>query len=65
MPCLYYYRWDPEKNQFERFTIEEGHVGTGLQIRVADFNGDGRLDIVTPGKSGTHVLLNKGRAVER
>jgi hypothetical protein len=64
MPCLYYYKWDPATNRFDRFTIEEGHVGTGLQIRVADLNGDGRADIITPGKSGTHILLNQGRAME-
>lgn len=64
MPCLYYYKWDPATNRFDRFTIEEGHVGTGLQIRVADLNGDGRPDIITPGKSGTHILLNQGRAME-
>ncbi len=64
MPCLYYYQWDQAKSRFHRFTIEEGHVGTGLQIRVADLNGDGRPDIITPGKSGTHVLLNEGRQRE-
>ena len=64
MPCLYYYRWDPKEKEFHRFTIEEGHVGTGLQIRIADLNGDGRQDIVTPGKSGTHILFNQGPGKE-
>jgi len=59
-PCIYYYSWNPAEGRFERHTIEEGHVGTGLQIRVADLNSDGRPDIVTPGKSGTHVLFNEG-----
>jgi len=59
-PCLYYYQWDNAAQEFNRHIIEEGHVGTGLQIRTADLDGDGRLDIVTPGKSGTHVLLNRG-----
>jgi hypothetical protein len=59
-PCLYYYSWNEAEGRFSRHTIEEGHVGTGLQIRTADLNGDGRLDLVTPGKSGTHILFNEG-----
>jgi len=59
-PCLYYYTWNVAEGRFERHTIEEGHVGTGLQLRVADMNADGRLDLITPGKSGTHILYNEG-----
>jgi FG-GAP-like repeat/FG-GAP repeat len=32
MPCLYYYTWDGKTQTFTRHTIEEGHVGCGLQI---------------------------------
>ena len=61
--CLYYYSWDPTAERFLRHTIDEGGgVGTGLQIRTTDLNGDGRLDIVVSGKSGTWILTNEGRA---
>jgi hypothetical protein len=39
--------------------IEEGHVGTGLQIVAEDLNGDGKTDIAVAGKSGTYVILQK------
>ena len=44
-----------------RHGIDAGSVGTGLQIRTADMNRDGRVDIVVAGKSGTYLLLNEGR----
>ena len=59
-PCIYYYEWDAKTLKFTRHTIEEGHVGIGLQIRTADLNGDGRLDIAVAGKSGTYLLFNDG-----
>ena len=34
--------------------------GIGLQIRVADIDGNGWKDIAVPGKSGTHILWNQG-----
>lgn len=58
-PCLYYYHWDAAARRFDRHTIEEGHVGTGLQIVTQDFNGDGRIDIAVAGKSGTYLLTSK------
>ena len=58
---FYYYSWDAKSTTFSRHTIDEGRVGCGLQIRTADLNGDGRIDIVAPGQSGTYILLNQGR----
>lgn len=58
--CLYYYKWNSKALTFTRFEIDVGQVGTGLQIRTADLNGDGRIDIVVPGKSGTCILFNEG-----
>lgn len=58
-PCLYYYDWDTTSRKFIRHTIEEGHVGCGLQIVTTDLNGDGKTDIAVAGKSGTFVLLAK------
>ncbi|MFN9539903.1 MAG: FG-GAP repeat domain-containing protein, partial [Planctomycetota bacterium] len=52
-PCLYYYAWDGAS--FTRHVIDEGHIGTGLQIRTGDLNGDGRADIAVSGKSGTYL----------
>lgn len=59
IPCMYYYRWDAANQQFERFTIDEGHIGTGLQIRSADLDADGDVDLAVAGKDGTWVLLNQ------
>lgn len=58
MPCLYYYTWDAKSMNFSRHTIEEGHVGTGLQIVVEDFDNDGDADLAVAGKSGTYLLSN-------
>lgn len=59
VPCLYYYTWEPESKSFRKHVIDEGHVGIGLQIRTADLNEDGRLDIVVAGKDGTWILFQK------
>jgi hypothetical protein len=60
-PALYYYDWNRTTRMFERHVIEEGRVGTGLQIRAADLNRDGRLDLAVAGKSGTYILFHEGR----
>lgn len=60
--CLYYFKWDKATGRFTRYAIDEGNgVGTGLQINLADMNGDGRMDIVVSGKSGVWVLTNMGK----
>jgi hypothetical protein len=60
--CLYYYQWDPADRKFDRFTISPpgAGVGTGMQICVADLNGDTRPDIAVSGKTGTWLLINEG-----
>jgi len=60
--CMYYYHWDKAARQFTRHTISPpgGGIGGGLQICVADLNGDGRPDIAVAGKTGTWVLINEG-----
>ena len=59
---LFYYNWDSNTRKFVRHTISPPGlgVGTGMQICVADLNGDSRPDIAVSGKTGTWVLLNKG-----
>ncbi len=57
-PVMYYYTWDKKTNTFTRKIIAEG-VGTGLFIRTADMDENGKLDIVVSGKSGTYLLLNQ------
>ena len=54
--------WNKATGKFVRHTISPpgAGVGTGMQIRVADLNGDGRPDIAVSGKSGTWVLMNEG-----
>jgi hypothetical protein len=59
MPCMYYFQWDAAKKSFNRFVIDEGHIGTGLQIRTADLDGNGSLDIAVAGKDGTWILFNQ------
>ena len=60
--CVYCYKWDKDAKKFTRHTISEPGegVGIGMQIRVADLNGDDRPDIVVAGKTGTWLLLNEG-----
>ena len=60
-PSMYYYTLNSAQQKFKRHVIEEGHVGTGLQIAVADLNDDGFADLGVAGKSGTYLLINKGR----
>ncbi|MBC8350114.1 MAG: VCBS repeat-containing protein [Verrucomicrobia bacterium] len=45
---------------FQKEIAHKGQAGTGLQILVADLNGDRWKEIIVPGKSGTHILWNKG-----
>lgn len=57
-PCLYAYTFDTT-GRFTRHTIDEGKVGTGLQIRAGDLDGNGSVDLAVAGKDGTWVLLNR------
>ena len=50
------------KVSFKKEELSSGQVGTGLHIVVADLDKDGWKEIVVPGKSGTHILWNKGKS---
>jgi putative heme-binding domain-containing protein len=56
------YAWDRKAASFRKHEIHRGQAGTGLQIRVADLDGNGWKDLAVPGKSGTHILWNRGLA---
>ncbi len=61
--CLFRFVWNPASKSFERDTISyNAGVGSGMQIRAVDLDGDGRLDLVVAGKAGTFVLMNRGPA---
>lgn len=48
------------KVSFKKEVLHTGQAGTGLYIQIADLNEDGKKEIIVPGKSGTHILWNKG-----
>ena len=58
-PIMRYYVWRAAKKSFDAYTINEGQVGAGLQIRTPDIDADGDIDIVVAGKDGTQILFNK------
>lgn len=59
---LYYFKWNGES--FTKVVIDHGKVpgcsGTGIYFSVADMDGNGRLDIVAPGKEGLFIFKNLG-----
>lgn len=57
---IYYYKWNKDAQKFTKFTVAENGPGIGLQIRIADLDGNGFKDIVCAGKSGTNILWNEG-----
>ena len=58
----YIFKWTGEC--FAKQVIDFGPVGIGhglgISFAVADLNGDGRLDVVAPGKEGLAVYFNEG-----
>jgi hypothetical protein len=59
---LYVYRYMPETAQWQRSTLNTGEIGVA-GLAVADFNGDGFVDIVAVGSATANVVLfeNQGR----
>lgn len=58
-PIMRYYVWNQQSGSFSAYTIDEGRVGAGLQIRSADLDGDGDVDLAVAGKDGTQILWNR------
>ena len=63
----YYFKWDGES--FSKQVIDYGPArvgkGVGISFAMADLNGDGRPDIVAPGKDGLYVFYNEGLAGDK
>lgn len=61
---LYYFKWTGEG--FAKQVIDFGPArqgkGCGIFFHVVDIDGDGRLDIVAPGKDGLYLFKNLGPA---
>ncbi len=59
---IYYYKWNGES--FTKQIVDYGHPGEGkgcgIHFAVADICGNGRLDIVAPGKDGLYLYENLG-----
>lgn len=59
--CVLMYKWNAAEKRFTKHVLAENGPGIGLQIRLADFDGNGWKDIAVAGKSGTHILWNDGK----
>ncbi len=56
---IYYYKINRKTGEFTRYPISlNGTAGAGTQFVVADFDGDGDMDIATAGKTGVHFFEN-------
>lgn len=58
----YYFKWNGES--FSKQIIDYGPAGVGkgcgIHFAIADLSGNGRLDIVAPGKDGLYLYENLG-----
>ena len=58
---IYYFKWNGES--FSKQVIDHGPpraaTGCGIMFDVADLTGNGRLDIVAPGKDGLYVFFQE------
>jgi hypothetical protein len=62
---LYWYGYRKGTNGIEwvRHIIDyAGRMGAGLQVRVADIDGDGDLDVIAGGKSGVFIAENMAKS---
>ena len=59
---IYYFKWNGES--FSKQVIAYGPPGTGagcgIFFTIVDLNGNGRPDIVAPGKDGLYLFENLG-----
>jgi len=61
-PVLYWFELKPHGGmvRFEPHLVDV-HSGVGVQLTVADINGDGANDILCASKLGSFVFLNSGK----
>lgn len=63
-PVVVWFEIEKSKGALPKFTPhvigESAGTGIGIQLKVLDFNGDKRPDILVSNKKGTHVLLQQG-----
>jgi len=61
---IYYFKWTGEG--FSKQIVDYGPIGQGkgcgIHFQVIDIDGDGRKDIVAPGKDGLYLYRNLGPA---
>ena len=59
---IYYFKWNGES--FSKQVVDYGPAGSGagcgIFFSIADLTGNGRLDIVAPGKDGLSIFENLG-----
>ncbi len=57
-----YYAVDPARGQWQTHWIDEGNMATE-DLKIADMNGDGRLDVIACGRSTRNlkIYLNQGQ----
>lgn len=59
---IYYFKWNGDS--FSKQVIDYGPArvgkGCGISFQVVDLDGNGRLDIVAPGKDGLYIFRNQG-----
>ena len=63
---IYYFKWTGEgfvKQVIDYGPAREG-TGCGISFQVVDIDGNGRLDIVAPGKDGLYLFRNLGYAAK-
>lgn len=55
---MYRYEFNKATRKFDRYDIMEkgGPAGIGIDPRIIDIDGDGDLDLVTPGRNGLYVF---------
>jgi hypothetical protein len=60
-PVLYWFQLVREAGKGPRFAPHriDDQSGVGVQITVADVDGDGRPDVLSASKLGTFVFLNR------